>query len=655
MSDKPKALPVEHAAIPPELRAIPQWLVWRLEEPRRPGDKRVKMPYTPGGTTRAKTNDRRTWRPFAEALAAYEKGGYDGLGFVFSPDDPYVGIDLDGAYDPDTQQYTDKARDVLLLLNSYSELSTSGTGVHIVVKGLLPFNGGNQGWCEVYQSLRFFAMTGCAIPGLPPEVESRQQELDAFVTAYFPRPEPVCGGRRAPLATVCLEDATLIDQARNASNGAKFDQLWNGRWQSAGYVSQSNADMALASMLRFWTQDVAQIKRLVSQSGLYRDKWDAKRGGTTYGEYTANKAISRGGDTYQGSNSVPLVFKPKAKPPTATDDAPDPDPVDLTPDPEPEPEQPEPRYVLHWAKEAFDPLPPISWVVDSLYSRGSVSLVVGAPGTKKTYALLDCAVAVSTGDLWLGRATTQGTVLVIDEESGNHRLRRRLKEIMRGHKTGINLPIAYTTLAAWNLLSSPTDIQQIDNLFGETQPVLVILDALADVMPGGDENAVKDTHPIFQRLRALAEKYCCAVVVIHHAGKTGGYRGSTAIAGAVDLLLMVESEKGSRVVKFRVEKSRDTEPQDFAGEMIFDEVMGTAHMIGYATEVTPEPVGRAEQYVLNYLGSHNGKADLTDIVNGADVCSPATARRALYRLAENGKVRRADLNGSGVKATYELC
>jgi predicted ATP-dependent serine protease len=311
--------------------------------------------------------------------------------------------------------------------------------------------------------------------------------------------------------------------------------------------------------------------------------------------------------------------------------------------------------VLHWAREAFDPLPPISWVVDSLFSRGSVSLVVGAPGTKKTYSLIDCAVNVAIGDEWLGRATSQGTVLIIDEESGNHRLRRRLKEIMRGHKTSIDLPIAYTTLATWNLLSSPTDLQYIDGLLAETQPVMVILDALADVMPGGDENAVKDTHPVFQRLRVLAERYRCAVVVIHHANRMGAYRGSTAIAGAVDLLLMVDSQKGSTSITFKTEKSRDTEPQEFGGQMLFDEEMGTARLIAYAVEPAAEPISRAEQYVVEYLEAHDRKAALTEIVNAADVCSPATARRAVYRLAEAGKVRRADANGSGVKATYELC
>jgi RecA-family ATPase len=70
----------------------------------------------------------------------------------------------------------------------------------------------------------------------------------------------------------------------------------------------------------------------------------------------------------------------------------------------------------------------------------------------------------------------------------------------------------------------------------------VIVDALADVMPGRDENAVKDTAPIFLTLRKIAEETQCAIIVIHHSNKTGGYRGSSAIKGAIDLLLSVEKK-----------------------------------------------------------------------------------------------------------------
>ncbi len=76
---------------------------------------------------------------------------------------------------------------------------------------------------------------------------------------------------------------------------------------------------------------------------------------------------------------------------------------------------------------------PVKWVIDGIFSAGSVSVLVGEPGSKKTWLMLDAAVAVANGDEWLGHATKQMTTLVIDEESGVARLNRRLSTLMRGH------------------------------------------------------------------------------------------------------------------------------------------------------------------------------------------------------------------------------
>jgi hypothetical protein len=94
---------------------------------------------------------------------------------------------------------------------------------------------------------------------------------------------------------------------------------------------------------------------------------------------------------------------------------------------------PESRFQVHWAREAFGPEVPIDWVIDGIFSAGSVSVLVGEPGSKKTWLMLDAAVAVANGDDWLGHPTRQMTTLVIDEESGVARLNRRLSTLMRGH------------------------------------------------------------------------------------------------------------------------------------------------------------------------------------------------------------------------------
>lgn len=141
--------------IPEELRQRRQWLVWKLEQR---GDKPTKIPYIAGGVGRASSTDSLTWRTFDEAIQAFQTGRYDGVGFVFSSGDPYSGIDLDRCRDPKTGQLDEWATEIVQTLDSYTEVSPSGTGVHIIVRGKV--SNKRRGKIEAYSSERYFAMTG---------------------------------------------------------------------------------------------------------------------------------------------------------------------------------------------------------------------------------------------------------------------------------------------------------------------------------------------------------------------------------------------------------------------------------------------------------------------------------------------------------------
>lgn len=99
-----------------------------------------------------------------------------------------------------------------------------------------------------------------------------------------------------------LEDEDLLEKARSASNGEKFDRLWRG--STAGYDSQSEADMTLCCLLAFWTgKDRTRMDRLFRQSGLSREKWDEVHyaDGATYGEKTIERAIGATDEFYDPS------------------------------------------------------------------------------------------------------------------------------------------------------------------------------------------------------------------------------------------------------------------------------------------------------------------------------------------------------------------
>jgi putative DNA primase/helicase len=147
-----RILPIRTENIPKELKARPQWVPWKAI-----GDKPDKVPYSVRTGRRASSTDLLTWSTFQEALEAYENGQFDGLGFVFSSADPYTGIDMDRCVD-EGGKIASWALEIVRSFDSYTELSATGTGLHVIVRGEVPNR--RKGDLEVYSSKRFFTVTG---------------------------------------------------------------------------------------------------------------------------------------------------------------------------------------------------------------------------------------------------------------------------------------------------------------------------------------------------------------------------------------------------------------------------------------------------------------------------------------------------------------
>lgn len=304
-----------------------------------------------------------------------------------------------------------------------------------------------------------------------------------------------------------------------------------------------------------------------------------------------------------------------------------------------------PKLQIHHAAEALEPQPPMEYVVKNLLTKGSVTLIYGEPGSKKTYALGSLGVCVAIGKTWLEFETVPTKVLFLDEESGRVRFTRRLGEIMRGEEAGPQTPFTYICLGGFKL-DKANDNVLLQTIIEEYAVGLIIIDALADVMDG-DENAKQDTQPIFTNMKRLAEQTGTAVIIIHHANKQGGYRGSSAIKGAVDNMILVESKNGTNVVTFKSEKVRDGKDQTWAAIATWHEDRFTLrpyHLQEYAH------YSKAEMYVLNYLEKHGASA-IPVIMANADVCSEQAARQAVYSLTGKRKISRTNPGASGKGAT----
>jgi putative DNA primase/helicase len=168
--------------IPQELKDSSSWVIWKEET--RDG-KPTKVPYNPRTGKKAAPNNPSTWGTYDEAQSAVKAYGVNGLGFVFSESDAFTGIDLDKCRDSETGEMEPWVKEIISQLNSYTEISPSGTGVHILIKGQLPYGSRRKGKIEMYDTGRYFTMTGHHLEGTPLSIEERQAEIEAFHQEVF--------------------------------------------------------------------------------------------------------------------------------------------------------------------------------------------------------------------------------------------------------------------------------------------------------------------------------------------------------------------------------------------------------------------------------------------------------------------------------------
>jgi primase-polymerase (primpol)-like protein len=164
------------------MQDLRQWLCWRSEE--RDG-KPTKIPYSPLTGQRASSTTPGTWAGYEEAVRACKEHGYGGIGFVFTSEDDLCGVDLDGCLNADTGEIEPWARIIIEELDSYTEISPSGTGVHVLVRATLPEGRNRKGRFETYDRDRYFTVTGKHLAGTPRTIEGRQEELRAVVGRVF--------------------------------------------------------------------------------------------------------------------------------------------------------------------------------------------------------------------------------------------------------------------------------------------------------------------------------------------------------------------------------------------------------------------------------------------------------------------------------------
>jgi putative DNA primase/helicase len=275
-----------------ELQDLPQWVVWRAElEDGKP----KKVPYNPQYyhlshiQPRASVKIPKSWGTLDQALTALTSGHYSGLGFMITP--PLVMIDLDHSFDRTTHTITDpNAQEIVQSLNSYTELSPSGTGLHILTYGQLPGKGIHP-TIEMYGQERFTTITTQHLEGTPIIIEDRTEALEALYNRYAP---PVQHKLIQNTRGGVLSGSTMTELPPEAANDPLLQQLLAGDTTPFGN-DQSRADFVLIMKLLHWTGDNIELTRelfLSSPLG-QREKAQRKTGQTTYVDMTITNVLKK--------------------------------------------------------------------------------------------------------------------------------------------------------------------------------------------------------------------------------------------------------------------------------------------------------------------------------------------------------------------------
>ncbi len=467
-------------ALPDEIQQSARCVIWRRENAN--GNGRItKIPYVATEPARlASSTDPSTWRPFLDARNAFEDGKADGPGFVLG--NGYVGIDIDHCVVDG--QIDDDARVIVDAIGSYTELSPSETGLHILCRGSLPPGRRRIGRYELYDSGRYFTLTGRHVPDTPTTLFDVTHALRALHRRLF---GDVTHAEPTPSATP-LDDHTLLEHAFTASNGAAIRALWDGDVRA--YTSRSEADLALCAHLAFWTgRDASRIDALFRRSALMREKWDERRGAETYGQITIATAIDGCQDVYSPTPEIDVV-------------------LDSTPFAE--------RFPAFWAR-LRDRQAPADLVPGWIPGHG-LTMPHGHPRTLKTWMLLELARACATGTAAFGLDALQVrepiAVWYLTEEDPELSIRDRFAWLLKGRDQAMPDTLHVSPQRGISF-DDPAWQKRVIAYAGDERIRLLMLDPIRASSMAVDQGP-RELAPLVKFLRVLMRATGCAIVFSHH-------------------------------------------------------------------------------------------------------------------------------------------
>lgn len=562
----PPLLPCIPENIPKQLRDAKRWAPWAAPwDPVR--EKYGKVPHRSDRVTSGLSNGSTVgWVSFDQALAAYQQHPdlFAGIGYLMTDQTEVTGVDLDhcikdGVIEP-------WAAEIIAKLDSYTEISPSGTGLHVMLAGELKSDWSvkfgekqaKQPGIDVYgASPRFLTFTGVHVAGSPKDLRPREEALaqlekthrkskEAAKLHVLPLPDthdvPVPAVEDLDLSYQIVDFLTLGPEEGADRSGML---IRTGVELAAAGLSPEQAFALMTANEHTW--DIALDKRGYDETKAQEYLWThhCRRGAEIR---KADEVLTL--DSFPMLDPLPVPADPIVELDEDVSDllgpsGPEDDFVNL--DAEDPPASRDLSAVAIKQRFQFESLsaflkrPPPKWIIKGVLPQAALAVVFGASGSGKTFFALDMAVSVATGRAWRGVPVVAGGVAyVVAEGAGGF--------VDRAHAYCRQHDLEPSELPLHILADSPNLMQNVDvtDLILSLRacgPLSVIyMDTYARVMGNGNENEAQDVNRVVRNCALIHKATGAIVVLIHHSGKdaANGARGSSALRAAADAEIEVK-------------------------------------------------------------------------------------------------------------------
>jgi hypothetical protein len=485
--------------LPDALVALPQWVLWKHEGS-------TKVPYQPDGRRRASSTDPATWSDFSEVYAAFEEGGFDGVGFVLSDGDGFAGVDLDHCRNAETGDITPGAQEIIDRCASYTEVSPSGTGIRIICRSDYD---GSAAYpeIEIYASRRFLTLTGERLNGHEGIEPVDRSILDGYAAQARSQPASDAPDRVGDHRISAIQEAGLYQ--RPCGGGAHeilcpwADQHSNGDTTGTRYLEPHYEGHPAP---RFHCHH-------------------AHCGERTTAEFFAAIGLRPDGNRFD-LDAMLQTAQPQGN-------------------------------TFRPLSDLFQNLGGAEYIIKPYLERETICLMYGDSDTFKSFVAADIAMCIALGRNWASGTTVEAAPVLVICGEGENAYARRLFGWVQHHGiqwNTLDIPIRVRTVPVELMEKGKSDelqkeIEAAAMAMGKP-PALIIIDTLSTSFGDGDENSNTDVAKVINNVKTnLRTPFGACVLIIHHVGHgdKGRERGAYALRANSDARILVARDNDEQI------------------------------------------------------------------------------------------------------------